>query len=200
LDIRRQILSIRDSLSRSEISRLSRLIHKNLFTLPSYLKSQRPLLFYSFRSEVETVPLIEKRLREREKVLLPKTLIERRELKCYLIDSLNHLRPGAYGIMEPDERFCEEVDPSTIDVVIVPGSVFDRRGGRYGYGGGYYDRFLSMKAGQAVRIALAFSFQVLENIPLSSHDELMNFVVTEKEIIDCGKGISGGIDEKEDEI
>ena len=136
---------------------------------------------------METVPLIEKRLREREKVLLPKTLIERRELKCYLIDSLNHLRPGAYGIMEPDERFCEEVDPSTIDVVIVPGSVFDRRGGRYGYGGGYYDRFLSMKAGQAVRIALAFSFQVLENIPLSSHDELMNFVVTEKEIIDCGK-------------
>jgi len=144
--------------------------------------------------------LIEKRLQNRERVLLPKTLIERRELKCYLINSLNDLRPGAYGIMEPDEGLCEEIDPSTIDVVMVPGSVFDRKGGRYGYGGGYYDRFLSMKARQALRIALAFSFQVLEDIPLRSHDELMDFIVTEKEVIECEKEISGGIDEKEDEI
>ena len=72
-------------------------------------------------------------------------------------------------------------------MVVVPGSVFDRRCGRYGYGGGYFDRFLSIEAPQALRIGLAFSLQVLPEIPLKTHDQRMDIIVTENEILRCNR-------------
>ncbi len=130
--------------------------------------------------------MIAKRLSQGKAVALPRTIIAQRQLECFQISSLDDLVTGAYSIMEPDPERCPRVDPSELDIVIVPGSVFDRRGGRLGYGGGYYDRFLSKDAPQALRIALAFSFQVQDNnIPLQPHDELMDYIVTEKEIIHC---------------
>ncbi len=130
--------------------------------------------------------MIAKRLSQGKAVALPRTIIAKRQLECFQISSLDDVVTGAYSIMEPDPERCPRVDPSELDIVIVPGSVFDRRGGRLGYGGGYYDRFLSKDAPQALRIALAFSFQVQDNnIPLQPHDELMDYIVTEKEIIRC---------------
>jgi len=103
-----------------------------------------------------------------------------------LVTSFNQLRPGAFSIQEPDPALCLKIEPDQIDVVIVPGSVFDKRGARFGYGGGFYDRFLANDAPQAIRIALAFSFQVLDNnIPVKSHDQFMDYIITEKEIIFC---------------
>ncbi|MHB8809208.1 MAG: 5-formyltetrahydrofolate cyclo-ligase, partial [Desulfobulbaceae bacterium] len=58
-------------------------------------------------------------------------------------------------------------------------------GGRLGYGGGYYDRFLALEAPQALRIALAFGLQVVEQVPVEPHDQLMDFVVTEANLYDC---------------
>jgi 5-formyltetrahydrofolate cyclo-ligase len=72
-------------------------------------------------------------------------------------------------------------------MVVVPGSVFDRRCGRYGYGGGYYDRFLSIEAPQALRIGLAFSLQVVPGIPLKTHDQKMDIIVMENEMLRCNR-------------
>jgi 5-formyltetrahydrofolate cyclo-ligase len=69
----------------------------------------------------------------------------------------------------------------------VPGSVFDTHCNRFGYGGGFYDRFLSMHAPQAIRIALAFDFQVQRKIDPKPHDEPMDIIVTEKRTIRCTK-------------
>ncbi len=143
-------------------------------------------MFYaSFRSEVETLSLIRDRLAESLPVFLPVTLSQERRLSVYSIQSVKDLSPGAYGILEPLKSRAVPAHASMLDLVVVPGSVFDRRGGRYGYGGGFYDRFLACDSPGALRVALAFSFQVLDNIPLERHDQLMDYIVTEKEIIPC---------------
>ncbi len=189
--LRKQVLAKRDSLSRSSIVSLSSAIHARLGRIPVYQSARWPLLFASFRSEADTISIIEKRLARQQPVLLPKTLIEEKRLLVFAIKSMDDLKPGAYGILEPIESRTKQVDPAIVDLVLVPGSVFDRRGGRYGYGGGFYDRFLSTDAPNAIRIGLAFSFQVMEKILLMPHDQLMDYVVNEKEVILCNRNQVG---------
>ncbi len=145
-----------------------------------------PLIYVSFRSEVETHQLIKERLNSGLEVAIPKTDVKNRQLETYLLEDWGKdLRPGAYGILEPDAEAASLIQPSQIDLAVVPGSVFDRKCGRYGYGGGYFDRFLSIKAPQAIRIGLAFSLQLLPEIPLKPHDQRMDIIVTESEILRC---------------
>ena len=72
-----------------------------------------------------------------------------------------------------------------VEVIVLPGSVFDEQGGRLGYGGGYYDRFIALQAPQAKRIGLAFEMQIEKQLPLQPHDQKLHLIITEKRIIDC---------------
>ena len=186
MDLRKKILHKRDQLSADEITQLSLKIQARLRSAEEYVHAKVVLFFHSFKSEVDTLPEIKRRLTVGLPTALPRTKIKERRLECYLIRSLGDLVQGSFSIMEPDPAKCQRIDPGIIDAVIVPGSVFDRRCGRFGYGGGFYDRFLLSDAPQAVRIALAFSFQVMDNeIPVRPHDQFMDLIVTEKETIRC---------------
>ncbi|PXF57529.1 MAG: 5-formyltetrahydrofolate cyclo-ligase [Deltaproteobacteria bacterium] len=185
---RTQILSKRDRFSLSTMSYLSKKITDSFRKLEEYKNSRIPLIYVSFRSEVDTHQLIRERLNSGLEVAVPKTDVTNRRLETYLLkDWEKGLRPGAYGILEPDVKVAPLIPPSQIDMVVVPGSVFDRQCGRYGYGGGYFDRFLSKEAPQALRIGLAFSLQVLQEIPLKTHDQRMDIIVTENEILRCNR-------------
>ena len=183
---RSQILAKRGRLSSFNLSHLSETIIYRLRGLEEYRSSRMPLIYVSFRSEVETHQLIKERLNSGLEVAIPKTDVKNRHLEAYLLEDWGKdLRPGAYGILEPDAEAASLIQPSQIDLAVVPGSVFDRKCGRYGYGGGYFDRFLSIKAPQAIRIGLAFSLQLLPEIPLKPHDQRMDIIVTESEILRC---------------
>ncbi len=185
---RNQILSKRDRLSFSTMNYLSKKITDSFRKLEKYKNSRMPLIYVSFRNEVDTHQLIRERLNSGLEVAIPKTDVTNRRLETYLLkDWEKDLRPGAYGILEPDVRVASLILPSQIDMVVVPGSVFDRQCGRYGYGGGYFDRFLSIEAPQALRIGLAFSLQVLPKISLKTHDQRMDIIVTENEILRCNR-------------
>ncbi len=185
--IRQAILARRDALTAAEAARHSGMIIRKLSSLPQLRNSRLPLLFISFRSEIDTRSLIKERLSAGEPVLVPRTIVKERRLEVYRItDWKRDIEKGAYGIPEPVPGVAEKItDHSLIDLVLVPGSVFDRHCGRFGYGGGFYDRFLSMDAPQAFRLGAAYSFQVLDSIPLAPHDEKMDMVITEKETISC---------------
>jgi 5-formyltetrahydrofolate cyclo-ligase len=77
------------------------------------------------------------------------------------------------------------VDPSTIDAVLVPGLAFDRSGGRIGYGGAYFDRYLRRIPAAAPRIAIGFGMQVVDRVPMAEHDERVDLVVTDAGVIRC---------------
>jgi 5-formyltetrahydrofolate cyclo-ligase len=118
-------------------------------------------------------------------VTVPITYVKEKRLDAILIrDVSKDLVPGYCGILEPEKNLCMSrvVKPGDIDVIILPGSVFDERGGRFGYGGGYYDRFLESNP-KAVRIGLAFELQTVTEAPIKAHDELLDYIITEKRII-----------------
>ena len=94
------------------------------------------------------------------------------------------LAPGFQGIPEPVFHPDRVFAPEALDVVVLPGLLFDRNGNRLGYGGGYYDRFLATQAPQALRVGLAFARQLADApIPAEPHDMRLDMLVTEAEIL-----------------
>ena len=126
--------------------------------------------FISAFKEPDTVEIIKELWEQDKKIVVPITDIESGTL------SLSYIN----GILEP--KTVRKADENNIDVILVPGLAFDRNGGRMGFGKGYYDRLL--ESSKAVKIGLCYDFQILEKIPTESHDVPMNFVITEKEILE----------------
>jgi 5-formyltetrahydrofolate cyclo-ligase len=77
-----------------------------------------------------------------------------------------------------------EVEPKELDVVLVPGVSFDKRGGRLGFGGGFYDRLLIRTP--AARIGVTYDCCLVEELPCAEHDQRMDWVVTPTQAIRCG--------------
>jgi 5-formyltetrahydrofolate cyclo-ligase len=186
--LRKTTLQNRNSLTQEEITTHSEKICETILKLPEIVNSKTIFAYVSFRSEVATFKLIEALIASGKTVAVPITRIKEKRLDAIKISNItSDLEPGYCDIPEPTKTLCETsmIDPSEINAILLPGSVFDKRGGRFGYGGGFYDRFVS-NIPSAVRIGLAFDLQVVEQIPLQPHDELLDFVVTES---NCFKGI-----------
>ncbi len=185
--LRTHILASRDSLPTEARHRKSRAITERLLALPEFSGSRSVFAYVSFRSEVETLDLIAHCLHKGVVVSVPLTLpAEHRLLPYAITEPSKDLAPGYCSIPEPLPTL-PLVDPASIEVVVAPGSVFDVHGGRLGYGGGYYDRFLQSAAPQALRIGLAFDLQVVAAVPLESHDQQLDYLITETRTIQMGR-------------
>ncbi|MEE4242121.1 MAG: 5-formyltetrahydrofolate cyclo-ligase [Desulfopila sp.] len=187
--IRKKILSLRDALPQDEIIEKSLTINKKIISLQEVQKAKNIFAYVSFRSEVKTLWLIEELMKQQKIVSVPLTHLDEKRMEAISINDISKdLVPGNYGIMEPHPDCAQhnKVEAENIDIVLVPGSAFDERGGRFGYGGGFYDRFLE-KIPYAVRVGLAFDLQVVREIPIQPHDELLDYIVTEKRTIEAGE-------------
>lgn len=183
--LRKQILAARDNMEPEIIRSKSRKICETLLDLELIRNSSTIFLYVSFRSEVYTIDLLDNLLQLEKNVCVPITYVKEKRLDAIRItDPDSQLVPGYCNIPEPAPDILKThlVTPESIDVVILPGSVFDERCGRFGYGGGFYDRFVSAIP-KAWRIALAFDLQIVEKAPLQPHDELLDLVVTETRTI-----------------
>lgn len=183
--IRKDLLAQRNALSLSELKERSALISKTLLELEPIKNSKTIFVYVSFRSEVNTEELIDTLIGMGKTVTVPITRVKEKRLDAISIQSRSEdLVPGYCDIPEPKAELYpgQSVSPEQIDAILLPGSVFDERGGRFGYGGGYYDRFVS-SVPDAVRIGLAFDLQIIEKAPLAPHDEILDLVVTESRVI-----------------
>lgn len=173
-------------MSTKERALYSHMISERVLDLDCFQQAKTVFIYVDFRSEVQTRELISKMHKMGKKVVVPVTLLQERDLLPVYIDNMEKdLAPGYASILEPVEsiRKTQRVSPASIDIVFLPGSVFDERGGRMGYGGGFYDRFVSGKAPQALRIGLAYEQQMVEEAPLQDHDERMDMIITEKRVV-----------------
>jgi 5-formyltetrahydrofolate cyclo-ligase len=183
-DLRKRILAARDAMGEAERQQKSAAVNSNFRSLRTEKQWNTLFVYVNFRSEVETTELISECLAAGVRVAVPLVdAAEKRMIPVLINDLEKDLAPGYYNIPEPDLGRSSGIDPAEIDAALIPGSVFDGAGGRLGYGGGYYDRFLVNDAPQARRIGLAFEMQLVEKVPLEPHDQPLDILITEKRII-----------------
>jgi 5-formyltetrahydrofolate cyclo-ligase len=183
--LRRQLRQARNALDPAWREAASRCITDRFLAWNRLLPAEVVHTYLAWRGEVATAELVVRLLGVGKKVAVPKVNILHHVLENFYIQELNDAVPGAFGISEPDPLFCKEARIEDLQLIIVPGVAFDRAGNRIGSGHGYYDRFLSQTS--APRVGLAFRMQIIEKIPAGSHDQKMDFIVTEDEIIDCAR-------------
>lgn len=170
---RREILARRDALAPSDRAASSARICDRLLELPEVQGATTAMVFWSFGSEVDTGPILE-RLQERGvQVALPR--IEGDDIVPVRFRRGDRLTETAFGAREPTAG--QVLAAPDVDVVVVPGVAFDRQGHRLGYGRGFYDRFLRSAA--AFRVAIGFGLQLVDDVPHGRGDVPMDAIVTE---------------------
>jgi len=179
--LRELIKKKRRELPDSEIKKKSQKISENLFSIEELNQAQNIALYISFNNEVETKPIIEKLWKLGKNVFVP-VMKEEKEEHLYFskINSFENLVETERGIFEPKEELF--ISPNKIELFIVPGLAFDKKGNRVGWGKGFYDRFFNFNKISAKKIGLAFEFQIVEKISHKSHDVRMGLIVTENEV------------------
>lgn len=171
--VRREMLKRRKQISNPEQKSLT--IQKNLLSYIEERSFDQILLYVSYNHEVETLALIQWLLLRSYVVGVPK--VRGKEMDFIQITSLSQLKSGSYGILEPEDG--QVLYPTKDSFMIVPGAAFDRKGGRIGYGGGFYDRY-SASHMNCYKMAAAFEEQILEEIPLEKTDYQINGIMTEE--------------------
>lgn len=161
---------------------LSQRIAERLAALPEWRAARTVHLYIgAVEGEVETRAIALDALRGGKRVACPRVANDPPRLEHHLIRSLDELRESDRGLWEPDPARAARVEPATLDLVVVPGLAFDRRGHRLGFGAGYYDRFLAGLG--APTVGLAFSLQIMDVVPHSARDVPVDWIVTESETI-----------------
>lgn len=160
---------------------LSRAIVWDIVETSVYRRSNMIMAYASFGSELQTDEFLRHVLDQGKILLLPRVNRQRELLEVYWVqDPVQDLQVGTWGIREPRPGRCARVELAVIDFVLVPGLAFDRRGGRLGYGGGFYDKLLAESLSPcAWLVAGAFESQMVEKVPVDEHDMPMDVVVTE---------------------
>ncbi|MFQ5709310.1 MAG: 5-formyltetrahydrofolate cyclo-ligase [bacterium] len=188
-EIRHCIESRRRELSRDWVRSKSEVISQNLTELPEFRTAQCIHTYVAWRNEVDTHPLIKELLKAGCRVVVPVVDLTRHVLQHSEIKKFEDLQGGAFGILEPPPDKILPVELSEIDLIVVPGVAFDLTGNRIGFGGGYYDDFL--KQVSALKVALAFQFQIVDRIPVRNQDQRVDAIVTEENVYRTGAGALG---------
>ena len=159
-------------LSDEEKKHLSAQIFSELYNSNKVSNASVIALFISLPDEPQTANFIEQLLSKNKRVVVPR--IEGEEMNFY--DISEGVSEGAFGIMEPIAT--TPIEPSEIDVMIVPGAAFTRQGARLGRGKGFYDKYLSHKDFRAYTIGVCYPCQVVEGLPSEPHDQILNQFVS----------------------
>lgn len=175
---------------------LSRIIVEKFINQPEYAAAGTIMWYLDVRSEVRTRHMIGDAVNSDKRIVVPYCTVDEKgenKLGLWHLESMDELVVGKWKILEPPkDRWGEqgkEVDPKELDLIMVPGVGFDRRGGRMGNGQGYYDRLLENARPDTPLIALCFESQMFPEILVGPHDIFMDKVITEKAIYE-GKGRS----------
>lgn len=175
--LRTHFLGLLKSQGSQERARKSRDIARALFALPAFVKARTILFYASLPGEVDTAAMTEKALQLKKQVALPVIVRDQKKMIPTLIDSLDEVQCGAYGICEPKQDAAKAILPNALDMVIVPGLAFDRAQHRLGRGAGYYDRFLAQLPQTVQTVGIAFDFQVVDRLPTEEHDVPLDLVI-----------------------
>ncbi|MBP2017172.1 5-formyltetrahydrofolate cyclo-ligase [Symbiobacterium terraclitae] len=180
--IRRRMIAARQALYPDERARRSGTAQEAVLSAPEWHQAGVVLLYIPVRGEADTALLAAAGVQQGKQLLLPRAEQGGRRLWLHRWDgTADQLAPGAFGIPEPLPDL-PQAEPAAVDLVVVPGVAFDRRGYRLGYGGGYYDRALP-GMDRAVKIGLGYAFQLVDLLPAEPHDVRLHAVATDEGLL-----------------
>ena len=174
----------RRALSAQDVRKNSQRIAARLCAQAMFHQARQILLYSPDENEVETEGLWQAACRRGIDVYYPRVTADKQEVEFVRRHDNEPLIPGVFDILvPPGENLLTSV--AQTDLVLIPGVGFDQNGHRLGRGRGYYDRALSGALAGALRVGLAHECQVVAHIPIDPHDERVDYIVTEKRLIEC---------------
>ena len=177
-EIRTYIKTMKSAMTKEEILQKSACIQQCLMEQEVYCQAKNIYIYVNYNQEVMTSDIIEASLQAGKNVYVPK--VHGDVMKFHRITSVkDDLAQGQYGILEP---ITDCIDDSRDGLLIMPGLAFDRDFHRIGYGGGFYDKYLSLPNSHS-KVALAYDFQILDTICSEKSDKEVDMIITEKEVI-----------------
>jgi 5-formyltetrahydrofolate cyclo-ligase len=194
LDVKRSLRAkmneTRQSLTTQERNAVSERICRHLY---AFIESRMDrgsgvvMTYMPFREEADVYSLTEQLWMHGYTVAVPRVNPEDKQLDVRIVHGLADLETGAWGIREPNPSTTEAAALDAIAIVLVPGLAYDPAGGRLGYGGGFYDRFFERfeRAGlqMPMKMGVCYNRQMIEHVPMESHDYAVDAVVTEQGIV-----------------
>lgn len=177
-ELQRSLLTLQgEQMDRKSSRACERLIATEQFQAASTV-----MLFLSLPHEIDTAAAILSAWQLDKTVAVPKVSWEQRHMIAVQITSLDTgIETAASGLRSP--MAGAPVPFQDIDLVVTPGLGFDRDGNRLGRGGGYYDKFFAHERLKACRCAFAFSEQIIDSVPVTDHDQPMDMLITDAEIL-----------------
>lgn len=183
--LRAQMKERLSAIDETQIKNKSAAIHESLLYHPFWKQSRTLGITLSTKHEIDTRALIEQAWSASKQVVAPKCLPKSKTLDFRQITAFHQLEAVFHGLMEPVVDMTRHVDPSNIDLIVVPGLCFDERGFRIGYGGGYYDRLLSDYKG--IKLAMAYDEQLIKKVPDEKFDVPVDVIFTPTQVIYCSE-------------
>jgi 5-formyltetrahydrofolate cyclo-ligase len=179
--LRKQVKEILSTLPRPVYEDYSYKIARTLFAAPEWMNAKVIGIYVSRQPEVDTYQIIRKAWEQDKIVVVPKCSPTDKRLSFRKLTEFSQLESVYFGLLEPIEALTDEMTEEMIDLLIVPGLAYTRQGYRLGFGGGYYDRFLSHYSGQT--LSLAFDQQILPQFPIEDYDIPVTKIITNLEVI-----------------
>ncbi|KMJ60535.1 hypothetical protein AB685_04570 [Bacillus sp. LL01] len=181
--LRDEMKTLLGGLDRSSYETWCTLIHEKLFASTEWKKAQTIGATISRFPEVDTEALITRAWNEGKKVAVPKCFPKDKSMQFYFLEDFDQLETVYFGLKEPIVSIVTPCPKQEMDLMLVPGLLFDKKGYRIGFGGGYYDRYLVDFLGE--KLSLAFSQQLVNKVPTDSFDIPVHKIVTnEDEYVD----------------
>lgn len=178
--LRIQIKTMRKNIDNNNKKLLDINIFKNILKCEAFNNAETVLVYNSTEIEAGTELIIKHCLENGKKTALPRCMNDRL-MKFYYYSDNTILKRSAFGIMEPIENEKNEVKSFENTVCILPGLAFDKEGYRLGYGGGYYDRFLSVHE-SIIPIGICYSDNIIDRLVRNEFDRRADYVITEKNL------------------
>lgn len=186
-EIRTRIIAARNCLPALARQQYGRTILEKVVALEAFRRANVVMGYSSFGSELDTALFIEAVLTAGKRLVLPRIVRGSQHLETYVVQHPEaDLMPGVWGIREPNPGRCAAIAPGDLEFILVPGVAFDRRGGRIGYGKGFYDNLLAACQEHGRRpwaMAATFDVQLVETIPMEPHDVSMHAIITERQSV-----------------
>lgn len=174
-EIRRKVKNLRSMLLAAERERAADEVFARLEETAAFVLSDHIMMYHSLEDELSTLKFLSK-WKDRKHFYLPRVNGVNLEVLPY---EETRLELGAFHIEEPTG--ANTIDPNELELIIVPGVAYDRKGNRLGRGKGFYDRLLSDI--NATKIGVGYEFQLFDEIPAESHDVKMDAVITQNQCI-----------------